>query len=90
MRILLLGIIFIIILAIVYYLIWSAIKYRLKLQDELWKENNKLKELEWEARVLEQKIKFREDSMFKHEEVKELQKELDSVNKIIKNIKENV
>lgn len=90
MRLILLGFIILIILCVVYYLIWSAIKYHLKMQDEIWKEKTNIKELEWEARVLEQKIKFREDSMFKHEEVKELQKELDSVNKIIKNIKENV
>jgi len=70
------------------FVIWEAMKHRIKLQDQKWQEKNKLRELEWQARMLKQKIKMREDSFFQQEEITDLQNELDKVNEIIKNIKE--
>lgn len=89
MRLALLVLLLLIFLGIIMFAIWETMKYRIRLQDQKWQEKNELRELEWQARVLEQKIKFREESFFKHEEVNELQNELNKVNEIIKNIKES-
>lgn len=88
MRLALFVLLLLIFLGIIMFVIWETIKYRIKLQDQKWQEKNKLKELDWQARVLEQKIKFREDSFFRQEEITDLQNELNKVNEIIKNIKE--
>ena len=88
MRLLLFVILILIFLVAIMFVIWEAMKHRIKLQDQKWQEKNKLRELEWQARMLKQKIKMREDSFFKQEEITDLQNELDKVNEIIKNIKE--
>ena len=88
MRLLLFVILILIFLVAIMFVIWEAMKHRIKLQDQKWQEKNKLRELEWQARMLKQKIKMREDSFFQQEEITDLQNELDKVNEIIKNIKE--
>ena len=88
MRLLLFVILLLIFLVAIMFVIWEVMKHRIKLQDQKWQEKNKLKELDWQAKVLEQKIKFREDSFFRQEEIADLQNELNKVNEIIKNIKE--
>ena len=88
MRLLLFVILLLIFLVAIMFVIWETMKHRIKLQDQKWQEKNKLKELDWQAKVLEQKIKFREDSFFRQEEIADLQNELNKVNEIIKNIKE--
>ena len=88
MRLLLFVILLLIFLVAIMFVIWEIMKHRIKLQDQKWQEKNKLRELEWQARMLKQKIKMREDSFFQQEEITDLQNELDKVNEIIKNIKE--
>ena len=88
MRLALFAILLLIFLVAIMFATWEVMKHRIKLQDQKWQEKNKLKELDWQAKVLEQKIKFREDSFFRQEEIADLQNELDKVNEIIKNIKE--
>ena len=88
MRFILFLILILLFLAFMILITWGIMRYRINYQAQKWEEKRNLKNLEWKKRTLEQKIKFRENSFATHDDINELEKELQAVDKIIENIKE--